>query len=218
MYRKRGFKWLITPAFLVARYAAPVCIGLYVNVVRSRSWTPARCFHLGRASVFLGAIITSAASMIFGVRTWAMWKRNPYIAGVVALLWSGQLAANMVICNWLRPQAVQLGVCTFVMPGHEVMWSYYTCNIIYDTIITLLAFASLILDPHGIPTTRSDSRGTLQKVQQRLLTDGLIYFIATLAVNLINALFFSRTWTYEVCTLLPILHSPPSALLSCVVV
>lgn len=124
MYRKRGWKWQVTPAFLIARYTTPICIGLYINVIRSTSWTPSRCFHLGRASVYLGAIISSAASWIFGVRTWAMWGKDWRILALVALFWSGQFATNMIICNWLRPLAVEMGACVFLMPKHEVFWAY----------------------------------------------------------------------------------------------
>lgn len=122
MYRKRGWKWALMPCFLVARYAAPAYVALCVAVVRRGTWTNQSCYNTGRATLFLGTLVSSAATCLFGLRTWSMWCCDHFVLAIVVFLAVAQLVVNLIISSWLRPFASRGGLCVLVMPHHDAFW------------------------------------------------------------------------------------------------
>lgn len=77
-------------------------------------------------------------------------------------------------------------------------YPYYACNIIYDTLLILVAVGS-ILYSYGRFEIGSGKKSTMQVFQRRLMADGLVYYFAARTIQVINVVFFAiPTWKFKV--------------------
>lgn len=110
MYCTRGFKSIVTPAFVISRYGAPFSIGTTITLLSHHGWSTGSCHAMTRAMVALLLILATATTVLFGVRTWAMCYRSRIVLGFIVLLTLGQLIGNITMATWMCPFTYR-GLC-----------------------------------------------------------------------------------------------------------
>ncbi|KDN45267.1 hypothetical protein K437DRAFT_256719 [Tilletiaria anomala UBC 951] len=192
-YRKKGFV-LITLPFVIVRYVPIIWLVLFLTGQRA-FWTEKTCNVVGRIVPYACCIVTLGASAIFVFRTWAIYNRNRTILCLLCFLWVGQAVCTLVVTSYTIPLIGPGGLGCFPLakPHPNVYYAYFIANVIFDVAIVLISSLRLLKGMKASPNQR-----TAGMWRQRLLADGLLYFVAVLVVNVLNAAFFAANpmWAY----------------------
>ncbi|KDN38859.1 hypothetical protein K437DRAFT_259258 [Tilletiaria anomala UBC 951] len=193
-YRKKGFV-LITLPFVIVRYVPIIWLVMFLTAVRA-FWTEKPCDLIARTIPYVCSIVTLGASAIFVFRTWAIYNRNRTILCLLCFLWVGQAVCTLLFASFVIPLVGPGGLSCFPLSKSHanVFYANFVTIVVFDVAIVLISSLRLLKGIKASPT-----QSTASIWSQRLLADGLLYFIAVLVVNVLNAAFFAANpqWSYS---------------------
>ncbi|TFK51894.1 hypothetical protein OE88DRAFT_1807802 [Heliocybe sulcata] len=179
--RKLPFKWPYIPYF-VGRYSLIVMFGV-MNTPEFGQ--PGHCdgrFYVLTISTAFG---TGCASLNLAIRTIIIWHRQMVITAIVVLLVLGQWAVLFLSAGKFIHTGTgqRYGVCLAEKIYNSELLTCYIYTLIFDLIILAGALAGLLKDTPTAHVWR------LSDIRRLLVVQGLGYFLITLVINVVSAVF-----------------------------
>ncbi|KAF9527459.1 hypothetical protein CPB83DRAFT_793263 [Crepidotus variabilis] len=172
---KRKWKWPML-IYFVARIA--MILHIFAIAINRNALSEVDCMALTFMSKFCDALGTCCSSLILVLRTIAVWHRNKKISAVMYLLFIGQIVMWSQSFRYSKaawnPKRMLCDVLSTA--GRGLLTSIWAYTMFFDLVI-------LILCTYRLSAHR---RSTLAGV---LLRDGISYFCAAFAANLIQTIF-----------------------------
>ncbi|EJD42713.1 hypothetical protein AURDEDRAFT_168236 [Auricularia subglabra TFB-10046 SS5] len=182
--------------FILIRYSSVLVITIS-NIGQFGHFSHDACEHFYLVSpVFKGAhssriLQTVICQAILSVRTYAISKREPWVAYLLVAMFFSFMAGETFVNVYARVPNNGTGqyVCTSGnTAGYLVAWIHYVLSMTYD-LVTLLISSYYLLGRSPV-TYFSFSR-----IARILLVDGIGYFFILTAVNILNLILYKSAPT-----------------------
>jgi len=171
--------------FLLIRYLS---IGVMVssNVgFFHHGWSVAECGRFYVVPPIFKVLATTVSSVIVAFRTWALAGRAPWVKYFLSVLIIVVFAVQAFANFWGRiAWRNEFDNC---MSGNartqKIAWIHYLAALIYDFLATAISLFYVV---------RGETGWRLSGVSRLLFEQGILYFVALTAINVVNLILFNR--------------------------
>ncbi|KAK7058103.1 hypothetical protein R3P38DRAFT_1193512 [Favolaschia claudopus] len=178
--------------FILVRYlgfVALICgaLGFFYH-----GFTEEQCDHFYYTTPVFKLLLYLVSQAILAVRTYAVSRKSPKVLYIMIVLYILCSAVEFVSTFWKRIHFNKSGTCTSGNPpGVKIASLYYVGCLVYDVV-------SMTITGIYLWKFSNASRASLGKLAQMMIEDGIMYFIALTAMNIVNLIFFqSRDTTLQ---------------------
>ncbi|KAF7341143.1 hypothetical protein MVEN_01849100 [Mycena venus] len=129
------------------------------------------------------------SQVILAIRTYAVSRKSPTVLRILVVLF---VLGEFISTFWKRIPFQSNGNCTGGnLPGVKVASLYYVGCLVFDAVA--MSITAIYLWKFS-----NSSRASLSRLARMMLEDGIMYFIALTAMNIVNLIFFqSRDTTLQ---------------------
>ncbi|KAL0576531.1 hypothetical protein V5O48_005451 [Marasmius crinis-equi] len=179
---------LIKFLYLWTRYYGLVCFAINLWLFNA-DFTVERCGTLHYLIVLTCMWVTVGSEMILAVRTYAFLGKKLWIGIALGIALLGEIAFLLYVGIKAVYQAPlpfgNVGPCTASdLPGKHIVMGFWLCPVIFDLICTILTIGKALQLKH---------MGVKSNVLRIFLREGLLYFVAVAAINILNAAFMFQS-------------------------
>ncbi|KAJ7450290.1 hypothetical protein B0H11DRAFT_2246858 [Mycena galericulata] len=187
--RQKGILKLSTPCilFILVRY-----LGLAAMIIGNtgffyHGFTEESCRRYYWLAPIFKLLLYMVSQAILGLRTYALSRKSPHVLKVLVVLYVLATTAESISSFWKRiRECPSLGICTSGnAPGVHLASLYYIGGLIFDVVSMLISSAYL----WKFSGEKRSSRSQLAKM---MLHDGIMYFLALSAMNVVNIIFYNN--------------------------
>ncbi|KAF8177573.1 hypothetical protein K438DRAFT_1770022 [Mycena galopus ATCC 62051] len=175
--------------FILVRY-----VGLATLIISNtgffyHGFTAANCAHYFWLVPIFKFLLYSFSQAILAIRTYAVSRKSPIVFRVLVILFVVCAVPESISTFWKRIPAQTDGSCTSGnAPGIHIAALYYVGCLVFD--IVTMAVTSGYLWKFS-----SNSHSSLSQLARMMMRDGIMYFIALSAMNIVNIIFFQSAET-----------------------
>ncbi|KAJ7930456.1 hypothetical protein B0H13DRAFT_2309702, partial [Mycena leptocephala] len=185
--RQKGFSSFRATAcilFIMVRY-----LGLTAMIIGNtgffyHGFTEESCRRYYWLAPILKLMLYMTSQAILGLRTYAVSRKSPHVLKVLVVLYILATTAESISSFWKRiPSHANLhfGQCSW----HPLASLYYVGGLVFDVVTMLISSAYL----WRFSGKNRSSRSQLAKI---MLHDGIMYFVALSAMNVVNIIFYNN--------------------------
>lgn len=184
LYSRKGFKVPVTWMLVLIRYLTIAAV-VTVMALSLQTYTQDQCKPHELAIPYLSALCACTASFILAYRTWCIISptvQSKKVGGVILFFWIVELVLACVFIYFNVAPALPPGAkapCVPV-PTSPLNSGYFILVTVFDGLMTIATTLKLW----------QSAKLSGASISRLLLRDGLLYFIITFAINLLNAIFF----------------------------
>jgi len=197
---KTRFKWPLT-FYLANRYI--LMFGLVGIAIALDTTKPINCHALYAWIQFSCDAAAGLASIIFSLRTIAIWSRNKWIITLLVMVILGQW--TLILRSVILLEATYIPGQTCDVANENTTISAAT--FLYSTCFNLLVF---LLSAYKLNSIRGNEPSTSSRLAEVMFTDGLIYFVLAIAFNAVAVAFTLLNWN----TFMSVIFSVPAVVMS----
>lgn len=174
--------------FILIRYSSVLVITIS-NIGQFGNFSRGACEHFYLVSPVFKVIQTVICQAILSVRTYAISKRERWVAYLLVAMFFSFMAGELFVNVYARVPNNGTGHCTSGnASGYLVAWIHYVLSMTYD-LVTLIISSYYLLGRSPV-TYFSFSR-----IARILLVDGIGYFFILTAVNILNLILYKSAPT-----------------------
>ncbi|KAJ6545649.1 hypothetical protein B0H19DRAFT_286123 [Mycena capillaripes] len=186
--RQKGFFKLSTGCilFILVRY-----LGLAAMIIGNtgffyHGFTAESCRRYYWLAPIFKLLLYMTSQAILGIRTYAVSRKSPHVLKVLVMLYILATAAEAVSSFWKRIPSQANGNCTSGnAPGVHLASLYYVGGLLFD--LVSMAISSAYLWKFS-----GANRSSPTQLVRMMLHDGIVYFIALSAMNVVNIIFYNN--------------------------
>nr|GAT57932.1 predicted protein [Mycena chlorophos] len=175
--------------FIVVRYLG------FINVVLANigffyhGFSANTCKHYFMLTPVLKLFLYMSSQVILGIRTYAVSRRSPWVLWMLVVVFILCTVPELLATFYRRIPVNLNGACTGGNPkGVSVASYFYVGALAYDLIAMTTTFFYLIKF-----SSKSRTSITSSLLAKLMLEDGIMYFLALSAMNVLNFIFFRNT-------------------------
>ncbi|KAI0746986.1 hypothetical protein C8Q80DRAFT_1178697 [Daedaleopsis nitida] len=182
--------WRISPGcmlFIAIRYSSVAVLVLSNLGYFGDFFTPESCQRYYLAAPVFKAIQVTVSQLILGIRTINISRRSKPVIITVVVSYVLVTAAEWVmnLYNRVGVQSRLLNCTPGNKPPMLTSWLFYVFVIVYDLITLSISTAYLL--------RLNSNHGNVARLVKIMLTDGLVYFVALTATNILNLILYRST-------------------------
>ncbi|KAJ7305644.1 hypothetical protein DFH08DRAFT_902506 [Mycena albidolilacea] len=175
--------------FIIVRY-----VGLATLIVSNtgffyHGFSPAACDRYFWMAPVLKLILYMTSQIILGLRTYAVSRKSRPVLYILIILFIVCCVPEFLSTFWKRVRSQTHGSCNSGNPpGIHIAALYYVGGLLFDAV-------TMIITSWYLWKFSSSSRSSFSQLTRMMLRDGLMYFIALSAMNVVNIIFFQNPQT-----------------------
>jgi len=149
---------------------------------------PTVCARYGYLSPVLKVLQVMVSHAILGVRTYNIAQRTPLVGRVILTAYFVVVVMEWVSELYRRFPVQTNGNCVIGTPHPDSVisaWTFYFFAMLFDLL-------TLSISTYHLLKAQANSISPASKLMRMLLYDGLIYFVALTAVNMVNIFLFRQ--------------------------
>ncbi|KZV99218.1 hypothetical protein EXIGLDRAFT_249072 [Exidia glandulosa HHB12029] len=174
--------------FILIRYFSILSITVS-NIGQFAAFTPAECDRFFLVSPVFKVVQTVICQAILSVRTYAISKRERWVAHFLGTLFLTFLIAEAFVNIYGRVPNNGTGHCTSGnLPGQLIAWTHYVFSMVYD-------LATLVISSYYLIGRSPVTYISFSHLARLMLFDGLGYFFGLTAVNILNIILYKTAPT-----------------------
>ncbi|KAJ7673671.1 hypothetical protein DFH06DRAFT_1292554 [Mycena polygramma] len=186
--RQKGLFKLSTACilFILVRY-----LGLAAMIIGNtgffyHGFTEESCRRYYWLAPIFKLLLYMTSQAILGLRTYAVSHQSPHVLKVLVVLYIVATAAEAISSFWKRIPSQSNGNCTSGnAPGVHLASLYYVGGLLFDVVSMLISSAYLW-------KFSGANRSSATQLVRIMLHDGIVYFIALSAMNVVNIIFYNN--------------------------
>ncbi|KAK7062272.1 hypothetical protein R3P38DRAFT_2493813 [Favolaschia claudopus] len=186
LYRRQKGPFRLSVAcilFIIVRYVGLLSI-ILGNTGFFHEFSPAACQRYFWLTPVFKLVLYMASQAILALRTYAVSRKSQMVLYILIVTYVACSVPEFISTFWKRVPFHNNGTCTSGNPpGIKIASLYYVGGLVYDVV-------TMILTSVYIFKFTSSSRTSLSQLMRMMLEDGIMYFIALCALNIINIIFF----------------------------
>jgi len=170
--------------FILVRY-----IGLLSIIVGNtgffyHGFSKAACNRYFWLTPVFKLLLYMVSQAILAIRTYAVSRKSPLVLRMLIVFYVACAVPEFISTFWKRIPFHTGNACTSGNPpGVHIASLYYVGGLVYDVLTMFLTSVYLWKFSNA-------SRTSLSKLTKMMLEDGIMYFIALCAMNIVNIIFF----------------------------
>jgi len=186
--RQKGLFKLSTACilFIMVRY-----LGLAAMIIGNtgffyHGFTAESCGRYYWLAPIFKLLLYMTSQAILGLRTYAVSRKSPHVLKVLVVLYILATTAESISSFWKRIPSHANGNCTSGnAPGIHLASLYYVGGLVFDVVTMLISSAYLW-------RFSGKNRSSLSQLAKIMLHDGIMYFLALSAMNVVNIIFYNN--------------------------
>ncbi|KAJ7258109.1 hypothetical protein B0H12DRAFT_1232418 [Mycena haematopus] len=172
--------------FILVRYLGLAAIIVGNTGFFYHGFTPASCKKFYWAPPLFKLFLYLVSQVILALRTYAVSRQATWVRVTLALLFVITMAPELVSIFYKRISISINGNCTSGNPaGIKIASLFYAGALAFD--VVTMGITSLYLWKFS-----NANRSSLTQLTRMMLKDGIIYFVALTAMNIVNLIFFQN--------------------------
>lgn len=172
--------------FILIRYVSIVSMVVSNYGAFSTSFTLESCRHYYYVSPIFKVLQTMVSQAIVGFRTFNISRRNENVRNFLVVYYIIAVVLEWFLNLYRRtPQVVNGSCISGTSSGSSASWLFYLVAICYD--LVTLGISTVQLYQYKTHSSR------FHQLIQVMLYDGLIFFVALTAVNVLNLILYRGT-------------------------
>nr|GAT59866.1 predicted protein [Mycena chlorophos] len=192
LYRRQKNFWRPSPAcimFILVRYLGVMNVVLANFGFFFHGFSEAGCMHYYWLVPIFKLFLYMMSQVILGVRTYAVSRRNQWVLWMLVVAFTICTIPEFLATFYRRIPVFVKGACLSGNPeGVSVASYFYVGALAYDLIAMSTTFMYLIKF-----STQSRISIFSSGLAELMLEDGITYFLALSAMNVLNFIFFRNT-------------------------
>ena len=181
---KTRFRWPLL-LYFASRYI--LLFGLIGIAIALDTTKPINCHALYAYIQFSCDAAAGLASIIFSLRTIAIWSRTKWIISLFVPIIIGQWILILRSVIVLESTYIPGWACAIVSENTTMSAAIF----LYSTCFNLITF---LLSVYKLNSIRGDEENTAHRLSEMMCTDGLIYFVVAIAFNAVAAALTLVNW------------------------
>ncbi|KAJ7243771.1 hypothetical protein C8J57DRAFT_1365834 [Mycena rebaudengoi] len=175
--------------FILVRYIGLISIIIGNTGFFYHGFTHENCLRYFWLTPVFKLILYMVSQTILAIRTYAVSRKSPMVLRVLVALFVITAVPEFISTFWKRVPFNNNGNCTSGNPpGIKIASLYYAGGLVFD--VVTMAMTSVYLWKFS-----NTSRTSLSQLAKMMLQDGIIYFVALTAMNVVNLIFFQSADT-----------------------
>ncbi|KZV89610.1 hypothetical protein EXIGLDRAFT_771596 [Exidia glandulosa HHB12029] len=172
----------------VCRYFS--ILSITVSNIGQFAWfSPAACDKFFLVSPIFKVVQTVICQAILSVRTYAISKREPWVAYLMTASFFAFMVAEAFVNIYQRPTTALDSACTSGnAEGHLIAWTHYVLSMVYD-------LATLIISSYYLLGRSPMTYFSFSRLARMMMFDGIGYFFVLTAVNILNIILYKTAPT-----------------------
>lgn len=169
--------------FILIRYTSVLLMIVSNYGVFSTAFTPESCRRYYYVSPVFKVVQSMVSQAILGVRTFGISGRNRYLGTFLLAYYTITVSLEWFFNLYRRiPQSIDGGCISGVNSPHPTSWAFYMVAMAYDLVtLTISTVYLLRFETYS---------GRFKRFIRIMLYDGLIFFMALTAVNVLNLILY----------------------------
>ncbi|KAJ7337693.1 hypothetical protein DFH08DRAFT_1015042 [Mycena albidolilacea] len=181
--------------FILVRYLGVTALIMGAFGFFYHGFTKEQCDHFYWLTPIFKLFLYLASQAILAVRTYAVSRKSLTVLRILVVLFVLCSLGEFISTFWKRIRELQYQwkvTCTSGnLPGVKVASLYYVGCLVFDAV-------SMSTTAIYLWKFSNSSRASLSRLARMMIEDGIMYFIALTAMNIVNLIFFqSRDTTLQ---------------------
>ncbi|KAJ7589940.1 hypothetical protein C8J56DRAFT_1048104 [Mycena floridula] len=181
--------------FILVRYLGLISIILGNTGFFYHGFSAASCQRFFWLTPIFKLLLYMTSQVILAIRTYAVSRKSPMVLRMLIVLFVVTAVPELISTFWkrvpfsnnVRDIPSLADACTSGNPpGIKIASLYYVGGLVFD--VVTMAVTSIYLWKFS-----SSSRTSLSHIAKMMLQDGIVYFIALTAMNVVNLIFFQSS-------------------------
>ncbi|KAJ7252821.1 hypothetical protein C8J57DRAFT_1474038, partial [Mycena rebaudengoi] len=173
--------------FILVRYLGLAAIIIGNTGFFYHGFTEASCRRYYWLAPILKLLLYMTSQAILGLRTYAVSRKSPHVLKVLVLLYILATTAECISSFWKRIPS-HSNCTSGNPPGVHLASLYYVGGLTFDVVTMLISTAYLW-------KFSGKNRFSRSQFAKMMLEDGIVYFIALSAMNVVNIVFYNNPIT-----------------------
>jgi len=186
--RQKGLFQLSTACilFFLVRYLGLAAMIFGNTGFFYHGFTEESCLRYYWLAPIFKLLLYLVSQAILGLRTYAVSRKSPTVLKVLIVLYIIAAVIEAISSFWKRiPSHVNGGCTSGNAPGVHLAMLYYVGGLMFD--LATMTISSAYLWKYS-----GRNRSTRNQLAKMMLEDGLMYFIALSAMNVVNIIFYNN--------------------------
>jgi len=174
--------------FVLIRYLSIVLFTISAAGFFNHHFTPEICSHYGYLAPVFKVLQVMISQSILGIRAYNIAQRNVWVGRSLVAMYLAVLVVEWFTELYQRIPMMTKGNCVIGTPHPDraiSAWSFYLVSMSYD-------FLALSISTYYLLKAHATSASAASKLMKILLYDGLIYFVALTAINMVNIFLYRQ--------------------------